>query len=310
MEESEMDLEEAETPYEGAAASAGPPLSIVTPAKPHVAIRQLQATLSNEGKLSSPSSRPPPAPKLAPPVTRPGTLEKGYTSDAHDLEAPSIPLDGTQAVPEETILYDQEKFSSPVSCHSHAAKVTPQATRPGTLERGYSSNVCNLKKPSISLHETQTVQEETTCSDNSHNNSAAIPMNRFSPSLKKLIYIQSIDITNDDVYCGREYRGSRHPGNITYRCITGNQRTKAEYKSFCNHHGRKTKMSNSLLENKFKGSRFIRMDNGRYVLLTKKEARKKISQSLRENKKGDAQDLDYRPPRSSKRKEAQGKTSK
>jgi hypothetical protein len=109
---------------------------------------------------------------------------------------------------------------------------------------------------------------------------AATPALRFSPSEKEYIHIPHDEITDEDIYCGQEYRGSSHPGNVRFRDIV--KAKQIVYRSFGSHHGKKTAMSTSILEEEVKG-RFIRMyPDGEFYLLTKKEARKKVSQALRD----------------------------
>jgi len=108
------------------------------------------------------------------------------------------------------------------------------------------------------------------------------PPSRFSPSNDNRIYIAYKDITDADVYCGREERGTSHPGNVIYRDIVAEKRP--IYQAFHSKERRKkTDMSTFILEEKIKG-RFVVKDtkNELYYLLTKAEARKKVSQSLRE----------------------------
>ena len=103
---------------------------------------------------------------------------------------------------------------------------------------------------------------------------------RFSPSEHERIYIKYKDITLDDVYCGQEHRRNLHPGNVAFRRTIEENGTK--YKAFGRSHGKKTKLSTSLLEEVMKG-RFVKMDpvKGHYFfLLTKEEARYKVSQAL------------------------------
>ena len=103
---------------------------------------------------------------------------------------------------------------------------------------------------------------------------------RFSPSKKKRIYIDRNDITKNDIYCGKKFRGSKHPGNVNFRDTISTN--KAEYVSYSKNHGKKTKLSTRLLKDVFTGA-FIGMgDKGQYYYLTKQEARTKISQALRD----------------------------
>ena len=107
---------------------------------------------------------------------------------------------------------------------------------------------------------------------------------RFSPSKKKRIYIDHNDITGNDIYCGKKFRGSKDPGNVNFRDTISTN--KADYEFFGNNHGKKTKLSTRLLEDVFTGA-FIRWcDEGQhYYLLTKQEARTKISQALCDKKR-------------------------
>lgn len=103
---------------------------------------------------------------------------------------------------------------------------------------------------------------------------------RFSPSSEGRIYIDHSDISDQDVFSGREFRGSDHPGNVEYLRIIREHRP--EYASFGRRHSDKTRLRNSLVDHDIRG-RFIKVDDdGRYYLMTQEEARAKVSQSLRE----------------------------
>lgn len=117
------------------------------------------------------------------------------------------------------------------------------------------------------------------------NQRPANPKPRFSPSKSNRIYLSSKAITDEDVRCGRKERGTVHPGNIRYRRIIQSNRTL--YESFGSKHGKKTNLSSSIVESEIKG-RFVKPAPGKkrkgfsHVLLTREEARTKVSQSLRE----------------------------
>mmetsp|Transcript_5182 Transcript_5182/g.9500 ORF Transcript_5182/g.9500 Transcript_5182/m.9500 type:complete len:342 (-) Transcript_5182:24-1049(-) len=105
---------------------------------------------------------------------------------------------------------------------------------------------------------------------------------RFSPSAEHRVYISHRDICENDVLCGREERGTNHPGNVFYRDIIANNRP--IYQMFrSKERKKKTNMSTSIIDITIKG-RFIKQeDDSDFVyLLTRAEARKKVSQSLRE----------------------------
>ena len=106
---------------------------------------------------------------------------------------------------------------------------------------------------------------------------------RFSPSRNDRIYVDANAIAEGDIYCGQTHRGSQHPGNVNFRDTIAMY--KPRYQAFGAQYRLKTTMSTSLLEEVFTG-RFVKMDpfDGRYFLLTKLEARSKISQGLRETR--------------------------
>lgn len=107
---------------------------------------------------------------------------------------------------------------------------------------------------------------------------------RFSPSKSNRIYLSSKAITDEDVRCGRKERGTVHPGNIRYRRII--QSNRPLYDSFGSKHGKKTSLSTTIVESEIKG-RFVKpapgkKRKGQFYVLTREEARTKVSQSLRE----------------------------
>jgi hypothetical protein len=105
----------------------------------------------------------------------------------------------------------------------------------------------------------------------------------FSPSSKQRIYISHDDVTDVDVYCGREERGTNHPGNVFYRDIVAKNRP--VYQAFrSKQRKKKTGMSTSIMEDIIKGRFIAKKNDDLYYLLTRAEVRKKVSQSLREKK--------------------------
>jgi hypothetical protein len=87
------------------------------------------------------------------------------------------------------------------------------------------------------------------------------------------------DILETDVFCGRQYRGSDHPGNVEYQeTIRAN---KTHYQQLKGSHKKKTAMTRYLLEHVILG-RFVGINNGIYYLLTEGRARSKIRQALSE----------------------------
>lgn len=105
---------------------------------------------------------------------------------------------------------------------------------------------------------------------------------RFSPSNANLVFVAAEDIADQDIFCGREYRGSDHPGNVEYLRIIRNH--KKEYSLFGSQHSEKTRLRNSLVDNEIQGRFIKRTQDGRFCLLTKEEARKKVGQALREGR--------------------------
>lgn len=109
---------------------------------------------------------------------------------------------------------------------------------------------------------------------------------RFSPSNStQRIYISQYSVTNADVLCGRELSGSDHPGNLAYLSLVAKH--KQRHSSFGSQHSEKTKIRNYIVDQVIDGGgRFVgRTFDGRHYLLTKEEARYKVSQCLREKKK-------------------------
>lgn len=111
--------------------------------------------------------------------------------------------------------------------------------------------------------------------------SIARPKIRFSPSKDQPIFIEAEAITEEDVYSGREYRGSHHPGNVRFRNIIRNNREL--YRSYANRHGQKTSLSKDIMNEAIRGRFIGRTKDGRFYLLTASKAQAKVSQSLREN---------------------------
>jgi len=103
---------------------------------------------------------------------------------------------------------------------------------------------------------------------------------RFSPSKDKRIYRAKKRILSRDIYCGREFRGSSHPGNVEFRRII--KMHKEMYQGLPSTPRKlKTDMSNAILK-EIEGRFFAVDEDGRHYLLTKGEAREKVRQSLSE----------------------------
>lgn len=100
----------------------------------------------------------------------------------------------------------------------------------------------------------------------------------FSPSKSERIFISKEGITDDDILCGRGFKGSTHPGNK--KLMMSVTECAARYADLGSQHAEKTKLRNSIVDD-VRG-RFIREEDGRYYLLTIDEARTKVSQSLRD----------------------------
>lgn len=120
-----------------------------------------------------------------------------------------------------------------------------------------------------------------TISHRIHNGSFASSPPRFSPSENDRIYISFTQIQEDDVLCGREERGSPHKGNANYRTIVASKRSSYQALASCERQ-KKTNMSTHIIDVMVKGRFLVKQGTERYYLLTKDEARKKVSQSLRE----------------------------
>ena len=92
------------------------------------------------------------------------------------------------------------------------------------------------------------------------------------------------DIRNWDVLCGRGGKSNHHPGNKRYRQVVSEMKNKYRGTSAKTD---KTALSRAIVDyvNAY-GGRFVKRvgKNGKWILLTKAEARKKTSQALRETK--------------------------
>lgn len=108
--------------------------------------------------------------------------------------------------------------------------------------------------------------------------------NPFSPSVAERILIREEDITVNDVRGGQESAGSRHPGNLAFLRMVAD--SKDLYHSYGRQHGEKTRLSNMVVDQVIeRGGRFVkRSRRGSRVwhLLTRDEARAKVSQRFRE----------------------------
>ena len=93
-----------------------------------------------------------------------------------------------------------------------------------------------------------------TADEQNNNVASKVPTPRFSPSKKERKLIDRKDITDDDVVCGRNQRGSKHPGNVVFRRIIEDHNK--EYISHGKKHRLKTELSTRLLEEEIKG-RFV-----------------------------------------------------
>lgn len=105
-------------------------------------------------------------------------------------------------------------------------------------------------------------------------------MNRFSHPTKKPIIISEQDVTDEDVLCGRDSRGSKHKGNVFYRDVVVKKRS--IYKDFAKRQN-KTDLSTFIIEDVIKGRFLTKHEGKHYRVFTWAESRKKVSQSLREN---------------------------
>lgn len=105
---------------------------------------------------------------------------------------------------------------------------------------------------------------------------------RFSASEENPTIVAPKDILDIDIYSGREYRGSKHYGNLEYQAVI--RANKRRYQGLKNSHKKKTEMTRNLLENVILGRFVGRRENGVFFLLSGEEARKKIRQALSEKK--------------------------
>lgn len=116
------------------------------------------------------------------------------------------------------------------------------------------------------------------------------PNPRFSPSEDKPMFVPKRSIKPLDVLCGREFTGTKQPGNQMLRKIA--KECLAEYDDCGGKHGNKTKITKHVLD-EMSNSRFlVEVDKGMFYLKTKQEARAKVSQTFR----------DVRPKKEEKKK--------
>ena len=119
-------------------------------------------------------------------------------------------------------------------------------------------------------------------------NGSVDPFLRFSEDEDDLVDIDQVDITNEDIYCGKENKDSPHPGNIEFRRLIRDYNV--TYQGFGNQHGMKTKLRNYIVDRKLFGgrSRFIvKRGNDTFYLQTEMKVRNKVSQALREKSNSD-----------------------
>jgi hypothetical protein len=147
----------------------------------------------------------------------------------------------------------------------------PSGPRESVLEAG---------PPAVALAEIEESVQQQQEREETTSSTAKTPTPRFSPSNDERIYISETDISDQDVFSGREFRGSDHPGNVEYLRIIREHRP--IYVNFGRRHSEKTSLRNTLVDHDIRG-RFIKVDDvGRFYLMTQDEARAKVSQSLRE----------------------------
>jgi hypothetical protein len=85
-----------------------------------------------------------------------------------------------------------------------------------------------------------------------------------------------------DVLCGRGGKSNHHPGNKRYRQVVSEM--KLSYRAIGTKSA-KTDLSRAIVDHVYKyGGRFIKMEKGKYYVLSVAEGRKKTSQALREMK--------------------------
>lgn len=107
---------------------------------------------------------------------------------------------------------------------------------------------------------------------------------RFSPSIKDQIRISLSEITERDVYCGQHEKDSVHSGNVKYRALVADN--SPIYQTFASKERRKkTRMRNEIIEKV--GGRFVLdLGDGYFCVLTRAKVNAKVSQALRDYKKG------------------------
>jgi hypothetical protein len=106
-------------------------------------------------------------------------------------------------------------------------------------------------------------------------------------------YVDKVDIKNLDILSERGGKGNHHPGNDKYlKIVSENEST---YKVAATK--AKTEIAKFIVTQvEGYGGRFLKKDgadkDGRYFVMTEKEARKKTSQALRDEKKRKRTDVD------------------
>lgn len=179
--------------------------------------------------------------------------------------------------------------TSPVSYPFLDVDDQPVVVTPESLDNTNASaldeeTIETLSLPAASVEDAR--RSVSAASHDSHLNPSNNLTPRFSPNDDSRIYIQVRDIRKLDIYCGRDKRGasSFHSGNAKYLDIIKSNRT--YYRALGSKHGQKTIFRNHLVDKVINGRFIGKDDDGQYYLLTKEKARSKVSQSLRENKKG------------------------
>jgi hypothetical protein len=103
------------------------------------------------------------------------------------------------------------------------------------------------------------------------------------PATETRLFVQEADIKETDVLCGRGGKSNHHVGNKRYRQVIGEFRLKYQGTYAKTD---KTALSRAIVGHVHGyGGRFLKRDrSGKWILLTKGEARKKTAQALRETK--------------------------
>ena len=128
----------------------------------------------------------------------------------------------------------------------------------------------------------QSSNSTTSSAGNASVNSAENIDNSINQESYNRTYVEKVGM--DDILCGRGGRSNHHVGNKRYRLVVA--KMKYMYRK-CAAKTMKTDVSRAIVQHCTSyGARFLKLNgsNGKYYILSEREARKKTSQALREAK--------------------------